>query len=172
MDRLTIPPLRHFTESELATIGKILLLWGMHEQNVGTIVSVHYKVPNEACADLVHSLGYSRKVDLASAVLKERGASDIAAELQHIKRVFRPERDTLAHGAFGIWEHEAWVRAISKPRFVLADDLGQLHARADYAAAISVEAVSRINGVALSRPRPPKPSDPTGQIPKAWIDHS
>jgi hypothetical protein len=168
MTEPNIPPLRHFTESEFATIGKVMLLWGMHEQNIGTIVSVFHKVPNAANSDLVHSVGYSRKIDLASTALKTSGAPDLAAELQHIKRVFRPERDTLAHGAFGTWDQEAWVRAIAKPRFVLADDLGLLHARADYAWAVSLEAVMRIHGQASPRDRPPRPPEPHSQVPQAW----
>ncbi len=123
-DDSELPELRTFTEAEFAIIGKVMLIWGMHEQMVGTIVSIHCKIPRASSAALIHALGYGRKVDLACAALKsDLGLGDIAKELDFVRRVYRPERDTIAHGAFGTWEEEAWVRALSKPRFVMFDDL-------------------------------------------------
>lgn len=163
-----IPPIRHFTESEFATIGKVMLLWGMHEQNVGTIVSIFHKISGPATTELVHALGYSKKVDLASAALKASGEDDLAREPQHIKRVFRPERDTLAHGAFGTWDREAWVRSLSKERFVLVDDFSLIHDRAYYAYAVALEAVMNLHGQVPSDARPVRPPEPHNQAPRAW----
>jgi hypothetical protein len=168
MTETTMPPIRRFTEGELATIGKVMLLWGMHEQNIGTVVSIFHKISASSSPDLVHAVGYSRKVDLASAALKAGGHFELASELQHIKRAFRPERDTLAHGAFGTWDTEAWVRSLSKERFVLVEDLGLLNTRADYAWAVSHEAVMTIHGQSSGIARPPRPKDPHGLQPRAW----
>ncbi|WP_433932956.1 hypothetical protein [Brevundimonas diminuta] len=162
-------PIRHFTEGEFATIGKVMLLWGMHEQTVGTVVSIFHKTSGIATTELVHALGYSKKVDLASAALKVSGHNALARELQHIKRAFRPERDVLAHGAFGTWDGEAWVRALSKERFVLVDDFSLIHDRAYYAYAVALEAVQILQKYeGPRRERPPQPPEPNGQIPRAW----
>ncbi len=97
-----------------------------------------------------------------------RGEDDLAREPQHIKRVFRPERDTLAHGAFGTWDREAWVRSLSKERFVLVDDFSLIHDRAYYAYAVALEAVMNLHGQVPSDARPVRPPEPHNQVPRAW----
>lgn len=73
-------PLRHLTEAELATIGKVVLLWGMHEQNVGTIVSVAYKIPNNASADLVFTLWATRERSILRLRPLRRSARKTSAQ--------------------------------------------------------------------------------------------
>lgn len=168
---IAYPPIREFTESEFATIGKVVLMWGHHEQSVGTIVAVRHKVSSESSAALIHSLGYSRKVDLACAALRENPLlADLATELDFVRRVFRPERDTIAHGAFGTWKDDAWVRALSKRRFVSFDDLSLVHERANYARVIANEAAFRIQNYNPDTPRPARPPVPVSDAPAGYLD--
>lgn len=92
----------------------------------------------------------------------------LAKELDFIRRSFRPERDTIAHGAFGTWVNEAWVRSLSKPRFVMADDFGLFLSRAAYSFSISLESLVRQQGGTPVDTRRPRPDLPTGKKPTAW----
>lgn len=166
------PPLRKLTEAEFATIGRIVLIWGSHEQSVGSIVSAGFKIPQGASVPLVHSLPYSKKVDLACRTLESRKSEvflELAKELDYIRRVFRPERDTIAHGSFGMWADDAWVRSISKDRFVIFDDLESIRDRAEYARHVSAEAAYKIQDYSSEQVRPPRPSAPSGRTPDGWL---
>lgn len=76
MSEPDIRPLRHFTEAELATIGRVVLLWGMHEQDVGTVVGVFHKTSHQASVELVHR----RLLDKTRSIAKKSGASNAASK--------------------------------------------------------------------------------------------
>lgn len=163
--------LRPITEAELATIARIVLLWGSHEQDVGTIVSVGLEIPKAASAALVQALGYGRKVDLACGVLRahrKRDLSSLAQDLAFVKQSLRPERDTLVHGAFGLWTDDAWVRNLSKDRFVSFDDLRDVYRRAEFARYVSQEACYQLQDFNSGRLHPGRPAPPIDSIPSGW----
>ena len=165
------PEPRPLTEAEFATIGKVLLIWGWHEQDVGTIAAVGLKSDADQSKALIDPLGYSKKVDLARWVLMDTRRAElikIAKELDFVRRVFRPERDTLAHGSLGTWGDEAWVRSTSKDRFVIFSDLADLHERANYARFVSLEGAYKLQNFDSGRPFPKRPATPTGKIPVGW----
>lgn len=163
--------LQSLTDREFALIGRALVLWGSHEQDVGWIISAGLKIPGRAAQILIHSQPYGKKVDIARDYLCNSGnkeMADLGRELDHVRRVFRPERDTLSHGAFGAWDKDVWVRSIAKTRFVIFDDLDIILQRAVYARHISMEAHYLVSGYKSTLERPERPPLPSGRIPTGW----